>query len=140
MVNRKVTARARIQSDTSPNDTAVVIGAPVVIKLRDKKKKKRGSSKAARRLEDYEKRMAKSARRVSRGVKNGVDTYIDNRNRSERKRRDGALVDFCENTAKGIAKAISESSPILTDYTKALNTKQMRKQIRQFLRPIPVVL
>jgi Family of unknown function (DUF6312) len=139
MVNRKVTTRTRIQSDTSADDTTVVIGAPVVIKLRDKKRKK-GSSKAAKRLEYYEKRLSKSARRVSRGVKNGVDTYIDNRNRSERKRRDGALVDFCENSAKGIAKAISESSPILTDYTKALNTKRMRKQIRQFLRPIPVVL
>jgi hypothetical protein len=139
MVNRKVTTRTRIQSDSSPDDTTVVIGAPVVIKLRDKKRK-RGSSKAARRLEYYEKRLSKSARRVSRGVKNGVDTYIDNRNRSERKRRDGALLDFCENASKGIAKAISESSPVLTDYTKALNTKRMRKQLRQLLRPIPVVM
>lgn len=139
MVNRKVTRKARVQTVSSTDDTTVVIGAPVVIKLRDKKRK-RGSSKAARRLEYYEKRLSKSARRVSRGVKNGVDTYIDNRNRSERKRKDGALVDFCENAAKGIARAISESSPVLTDYSKALNTKRMRKQIRQFLRPIPVVL
>ncbi|HEY0098624.1 MAG TPA: hypothetical protein VGB76_06685 [Pyrinomonadaceae bacterium] len=139
MVNRKVTREAGVQTVSSTDDTTVVIGAPVVIKLRDKKRKKRGSSKAARRLEDYEKRMSKSARRVSRGVKNGVDTYIDNRNRSERKRRDGALVDFCENAAKGIARAISESSPVMTDYAKAMNTKQLRKQIRQFLRPIPVI-
>jgi hypothetical protein len=139
MVKRKVTTRARIQTDTSPNDTTVVLGAPVVIRL-GKKKKKKGSSKAAKRLEYYEKQMSKSARRVSRGIKNGVDTYIDNRKRSERRRRDGAIVDFCENSAKGIARAISESSPVLSDYTKALNTKRMRKQIRQFLRPIPVVL
>jgi hypothetical protein len=139
MVTRKVTGRTRIRTDNSTDDTAVVLGTPLVIKL-GKKKKKRGSSKAARRLEYYEKRMSKSARRVSRGIKNGVDTYIDNRNRSERRRKDGAILDFCENSAKGIAKAISESSPILTDAAKALNTKKMRKQIKQFLRPIPVVL
>ena len=140
MVTRKVKRRAIVQTDNATDDTAVVLTAPLVIKLGGKKKRKKGSSKAAKRLEYYEKRLAKSARRVSRGVKNGVDTYIDNRNRSERRRRDGALLDLCENTAKGVAKAISESSPVLTDFTKALNTKKMRKQIRQFLRPIPVVL
>lgn len=140
MVNRKVTRQTRIRTANSTDDTTVVLGTPVVIKLGKKKKRKRGSSQAARRLEFYEKHMAKSARRVSRGVKNGVDTYIDNRNRSERKRRDGAILDLCQNTAKGVAKAISESSPVLTDIAKSLNTKQMRKQIRQYLRPIPVVL
>lgn len=140
MVNRKVARQTRIRTDNSTDDTTVVLGRPVVIKLGKKKKRKKGSSQAAKRLEYYEKRLAKSARRVSRGIKNGVDTYIDNRNRSERKRRDGAILDLCENSAKGIAKAISESSPVLTDYAKAMNTKKLRKQIRQFLRPIPVVL
>jgi hypothetical protein len=140
MVTTKVRRKARIRTANSTDDTTVVLGAPVVIKLGKKKNKKKGSSQAAKRLEYYEKRMSKSARRVSRGIKNGVDTYIDNRNRSERKRRDGAILDFCENSAKGIARAISESTPVLTDYAKAMNTKKLRKQIRQFLRPIPVVL
>jgi hypothetical protein len=140
MVTRKVARRTRIRTDNTTDDTTVVLGTPVVIKLGKRKKRKKGSSKAAKRLEYYEKRLAKSARRVSRGIKNGVDTYIDNRNRSERRRRDGALLDLCENSAKGVAKAISESSPVLTDFAKALNTKKMRKQIKQFLRPIPVVL
>lgn len=141
MVTRKVKGAARVRTGSTTADTAVVLGAPVVIKIgKGKKKKKRGSSKAARRLESYEKHLSRAARRVSRGVRNGVDTYIDNRNRSERKRRDGAIVDLCQNLAKGTARAISESSPILTDYARALNTKRCRKQIRQFLRPIPVVL
>jgi hypothetical protein len=140
MVTRKVKRATRVRTDNTTDDTTVVLGAPIVIKIGNKKKKKKGSSKAARRLESYEKHLSRSARRISRGVKNGVDTYIDNRNRSERKRRDGAIVDLCQNLAKGTARAISESSPILTDYARAMNTKQMRKQIRQFLRPIPVVL
>lgn len=140
MVTRKVKRKAIVRTDNTTDDTTVVLGAPVVIKIGGKKKKKRGSSKAARRLESYEKHLSRAARRVSRGVRNGVDTYIDNRNRSERKRRDGAIVDLCQNLAKGTARAISESSPILTDYARALNTKKCRKQIRQLLRPIPVVL
>ncbi len=137
MATRKVArkSRARRQS-SSPDGTLVVLGAPVVFNV--KKRKKKGSSPAARRLEDIEKRVSKSVRRVSRGVKNGVDEYIDNRNRSERRRRDGALMDFCENTAKGTARAISESSSVLTDVAKACNTKRLRKQIRKALRPIPL--
>ena len=136
-VSRKVTRKTRTQS-SSPVKTTFVLGAPIVIKFR--KKKKRGSSKASRRLEDIEKRLSRAVRRVSKGVKNGVDTYIDNRDRSERRRRDGALVDFCENTAKGTARAISESSPVLTDFAKALTTRRLRKRIRQALRPIPVIV
>ena len=141
MVTRKVKRATRVRTDNTTDDTTVVLGAPVVIKIgKGKKKKTSGSSKAARRLESYEKHLSRAARRVSRGVRNGVDTYIDNRNRSERRRRDGAIVDLCTNLAKGTARAISESSPILTDYARAMNTKRMRKAIRQYLRPIPVVL
>lgn len=103
-----------------------------------KKKKKRGSSKASRRLEDIESRVSKSVHRVSKAVENGVSTYIDKRDRSARKRRDGALVDFQENVAGGMAKAIAESSPALSDLAEAINTRRRRKQIRKFVRALPL--
>ncbi|MDT5158772.1 MAG: hypothetical protein QOC99_1337 [Acidobacteriota bacterium] len=134
MVKRKVARKTRTHI-SQPDTTTVVIGSPVVLKVR---KKKRGSSHSARRLEDIEKRLSKAVRRVSRGVKNGVDTYIDHRDRSERRRRDGALVDFCENTARGTARAISESSPVLTDIARAWNTRKLRKQMRKAIRTLPM--
>jgi hypothetical protein len=137
MATRKVKRETRSQ-DSPSDETIVMLSAPVVFEV--KKKKKRGSSRTARRLEDVEKRLSKAARRVSRGVRNGVEEYIDNRDRSERKRRDGALVDFFENVSKGTARAISESSPVLTDFAEALNTRRMRKQIRRTLRSIPMIL
>jgi hypothetical protein len=135
MATKRSTRKAVRQSD-QPDETVVVLGAPVVYET--KRRKKRGSSRTARRLEFVEKRLSRAARRVSRGVRNGVDEYIDNRDRSERRRRDGALVDFCDNTSKGVARAISESSPVLTDFVEPFNTRRLRKQIRRTLRSIPL--
>lgn len=105
---------------------------PKVIKLK-------GSSKASRRLDDVEGRLSKSVRRVSKAVDRGVDTYIEARDKSASKRKDGAIVDFYENVSKGVARTISESTPVLTDFAEALNTRRLRKGIRSVLRGIPVL-
>lgn len=120
------------QSETVQGETTVIIVEP------RKRKKKRGSSKTSRRLEDIENRMSKSLRRVSKAVDRGVRTYRDKRDRSERRRRDGALVDSYENAAVGVSEAISNSSPVLTDIAKAINTRRRRKEIRRFVRNLPV--
>ena len=120
------------QSETVQAETTVIIVEP------RKRKKKRGSSKTSRRLEDIENRMSKSLRRVSKAVDRGVKTYREKRDRSERRRRDGALVDSYENAAVGVSEAISNSSPVLTDIAKAINTRRRRKEIRRFVRGLPV--
>ena len=102
------------------------------------KKKKRGSSKSSRRLEDIENRASKSLRRVARAVHRGVITYRVRRKDSQSRRRDGAIVDFCENSARGVSKAVSKSSPALVDLAKAFNRRGRRKQIRRLVRSFPV--
>jgi hypothetical protein len=104
-----------------------------------KRKRKRGSSRSSRRLEDVENRASKALHRVTKAVNRGVKTYRDKRDRSERKRRDGAIVDWYENASVGIAEAVANSSPVLTDFAKALNTRRRRKQLRRFLRSLPVM-
>ena len=121
------------QPDTVQAETTVYVVEP-----RRRKKKKRGSSKNSRRLEDIENRVSKSLRRVSKAVDRGVKTYRDKRDRSERRRRDGALVDSYENAAVGVSEAISNSSPVLTDIAKAVNTRRRRKEIRRLVRALPV--
>jgi len=111
----------------------------IVLEYGKKKTKKRGSSKNSRRLIDIEYRVSKAMHRVSRAVNDGVETYLDKRDKSERRRRDGAIVDVYENAAGGVAEAASKSSYVLNDIAKAFNTRYRRKQFRRILRGLPVI-
>jgi len=102
------------------------------------KRKKRGSSRSSRRLEDIENRASRSLRRVTKAVNRGVKTYRSKRRKSNRKYRDGALVDSYENASVGIAEAVANSSPVLTDLAKAINTRFRRKSIRRLVRNLPI--
>jgi hypothetical protein len=131
--------RTKTRRHVDSVDTTIVypvVGAPVDLRVR---KKKRGSSRSARRLEDIEFRVSKAIRRVSRAVKHGMDTYVDERDESARRRRDGALVDFYCNVAEGVSRAVAESAPILPDISYAFNTRRVRKQLRRTIRSIPMI-
>lgn len=133
--------KPRSEGDPQQDNTPAYAetGVPVVVVYKSKKGKKRGSSRAARRLEDIESRVSKSANRVTKAVNKGVSTYRDKRDKSARKRRDGALVDSLENLSRGASKAVKDASPALTDVAKALNTRRLRKRIRKTLRGTPVI-
>jgi hypothetical protein len=132
--------RAKTRRTADSVDTTVVypvVGAPV--ELRTSRRKKKGSSRTARRLEDIEYDVSKALRRVSRAVKHGLDTYVDERDESARRRRDGALVDFYNNVAEGVSRAVAEAAPALPDISYAFNTGKLRKQFRRVLRSIPMI-
>jgi hypothetical protein len=137
---KRVVVDATGDQGGQPAQAAVVIGEPIVIRVKKDggRKKKKGSSRASRRLSDFEKGFSKAARRVSKSCKNGWDEYFDQRDKSERKRRDGALTDLYVNTSKGVARALSESSSALTDLVRPFNSKRMRKQLRRSLRSLPM--
>jgi len=101
-------------------------------------KAKRGSSRSARRAEDIERRVSKAIRRVTGAVDRGVETYIDARDKSARKRRDGALVDFYENVTRGVSKAVAKSSPAAVDVAKAFNTKRSRRRMRASFKALRI--
>ena len=122
---------------TTPSDTPSHVYISVDEPKR-RKKKKRGSSKSSRRLIDIENRASKSLRRVSKAVDKGVKTYREQRDKSERKRRDGTIVDSYQNASVGIAEAVANSTPVLTDFAKALNTRRRRKEIRRLVRALPI--
>jgi hypothetical protein len=106
-------------------------------KKKGRKSAKRGSSANTRRLEDIERRVSKAGRRVARSLYHGVDEYVDARDKSARRRRDGALVDMYENVSRGVSKAVSEASPALVDVAKAFNTRKSRRSIRRTLKRLP---
>jgi hypothetical protein len=125
--------------------TRIVLQTPISVSLSDsgKKKGRRGtSSRGTRRLTDIERRVTKALRRVTRAADHGIDTYIDHRDKSAQKRRDGVVVDFFENVSYGASQALSEASPLLHDAAEALNTRRVRNSIRRFARgfsSIPLV-
>jgi hypothetical protein len=102
-----------------------------------KRKAKRGSSKTARRAEDIEFRVSKAIHRLANAAEKGVSKYQDARDKSARRRRDGALVDIYENAAKGVSRAISKATPATVTVAKALNSKRGRKQMRSVVKSLP---
>ena len=99
--------------------------------------KKRRSRGRTRRLQDIERGVSKAVRRVARATEHGVSEYIDRRDDSERKRKDGPVVDLYENVARGVSVAISEAGPAGVDVVKPFNTKKSRRQMRSVLKSLP---
>jgi hypothetical protein len=127
---------------TPEQPTYQIRGAPIVftaadLGLKRKKSARRVSSRAARRLDDIERRFSRAVRRVSRAAEHGVTEYTDRRDRSAERRRDGALVDLYENVAHGLSVGISEASPAVVDVARAFNSSGVRRQIRRVLRGLP---
>jgi hypothetical protein len=129
------------QGDPLPDDLHPVIVVSVDSSGGKKKNrnKRRGSSEGSRRLEDIENRATESLHRVTKAVNRGVVTYREKRDASERRRQDGALVDFWINAATGVSEAISDSAPVLTDLAKAFTTNKRRKQFRKLVSSFPVL-
>jgi hypothetical protein len=103
----------------------------------DGRRRGKTSSKRTRRLQRVERGVAKAFHRVARAADHGTSEYLDARDRSADRRKDGALVDIYENVARGVSKAVSEASPALIDVAKAYNTKKGRRQMRGFLKGLP---
>jgi len=139
---KKRQQNAEVDAGTGPQDQGQA--RPLVysaddLDLKGKKRSgaKRGSSKTARRAEDIERRVSKAIRRVTRAADKGVSKYEDARDKSARRRRDGALVDIYENVAKGLSRAIAKATPATVDVAKALSTKRGRKQMRNVVNSLP---
>jgi len=102
-------------------------------------KKKKGSTKATRRAKDVEKRVSKALTRFAKAADKGVNKYNEKRDKSDRKKRDGALLDLPENAARGLSKSVGDAAPAIGDFVKIFSTKKSRKAVRRNLRNIPAI-
>ena len=108
--------------------------APLVITRKKKKKKKRKYSKGLKDVQRMERRATDASHRLARAVADGLSTYRKERNKSSRKKRDGAVVDFIPNAAEGLSKSMRVASRVPVDVAKAVNTKRVRRQMRAVVR------
>ena len=104
---------------------------------RRRRKAKRGSSRTARRFEDIERRISRAVRRVTKAVNRGMAEYQDRRDKVGIEAAGWRVGRLPQNVAEGASRAISETSPVLVDLSKAFNTRRNRRRIRRSLRKLP---
>jgi hypothetical protein len=100
------------------------------------KKRKRKYSRGLRDVQRWERGYAKASRRVSRAISAGLDTYMERRDKSSYKRRDGAIRDALKNWSKGVSKAMRKASDAPYDLTKAFDTKSVRRTVKFVVRSL----
>jgi transketolase len=110
-------------------------GRPIVLEYKKKKNRKNKRYSAglgdAQRLEEG---MSKATRRLAQAVARGTDTYHKERQKSARRKRDGAIRDFVPNMAEGISTSLREASSVPADLARSTNTKGTRRLLRRQLR------
>ncbi len=109
------------------------MAAPIVIERKKKKRKKR-YSQGFKDIQIMERRLTRASHRMAQSIDEGMDTYRKARNKSARKKRDGAIVDFVPNVAKGAGKTLRTASLVPYDLARASYPKIARRIVRGQIR------
>lgn len=113
----------------APKVSPAVVDESAPVILRPKKKKK--YSRNRRTIQELEVGVTDSARRLSKAVKDGLDTYIEERDKSAKKKRDGAIRDLLRNQSKAMRKGLSIAAEAPADFMDAVaNLKVIRRMTK----------
>jgi hypothetical protein len=113
---------------------------PIVVDYKKRKKKGkngRQGKKYSPGLEDIQRlegNAVKIANRATRALSKGIETYDEERKRSAKEKKDGAVEDFVHNSAKAASATLKEASDLPIDLAEAVNMKSYRKRMRTGLR------
>lgn len=118
---------------------------PIVLEYQSRKKKQKSAEdeKYSKGLEDVQQAEAdlvRLARRASKAVAKGLETYDQERSRSAEEKKDGAIEDFPHNVAKATSESLKEASEIPVDMAESMSTKNYRKRLRQNLKSVSKAL
>ena len=124
------------QLSSAPSLSANIPVVYVIDYKKGKGKKKRKYSSGLKDVQNFERGASKAAQRLSRAVERGLSIYRKRRDKSSRKKKDGAIRDALENWSKGLGKSLRISSRAPFDLAKQLNTKGFSRQLRNTIRII----
>ena len=121
---------------------------PIVLEMRSRKEKRASRqdddkaeySEGLGDLQRAEADLVRVARRATKAVAQGVETYDRERSRSAAEKKDGAIEDFPHNTAKALSETLKEASEIPVDVAEALAPKNYRKRMRRYLKRVSKAL
>ena len=114
---------------------------PIVLEYKERKKKTRteGENEEPRYsdgLEDVQRAegdVMRVAQRSARALSKSLDTYEQERKRSAKEKKDGAIEDFAHNSAKAASIYMKEMSEVPLDIAESLDTSSYRKRLRESL-------
>ncbi len=120
---------------------------PIVFEYRSGKNKKKKKAQAedngkvryTRNLKDVQEAegdLVRAARRATKAIAVGVDTYDRERRRSAAAKKDGAIKDFPHNSATALSDSLKEASDIPVDLVDAVTAKNYRKRMRRELKRV----
>jgi hypothetical protein len=113
---------------------------PIVVELKQPRKKKKTVekeekySKGLGNIQRAEGDFLRVAKRSARAISKGIDTYDNERRRSAKGKKDGAIEDFMDNSAKAMSVSMKEASEIPLDIAESMSTKSYRNRLRKNLR------
>jgi hypothetical protein len=93
-------------------------------------KKKRKTSRGLRDLQKINRRLTRTAHRLSRAVEKGIATYRERSEASAEKQRDGALRDLPRNAAEGLSVTLRKASRLPVDLVDAVDVPTTRRLVR----------
>lgn len=104
---------------------------PIVYEV-TKGKKRKGKKKYSRGLKDpqkLERDGSRAAERVADAVADGIAEYRDSRDKSARRKRDGAIKDVVRNVGRGLSEALDTGSRAPSDLTRRATAKRLRRMM-----------
>jgi len=115
---------------------------PIVLKLKKRKKKAKaggegGKEKYSPGLEDVQRAegdMVRIAQRASKALTKGIDAYEHGRPKSAKGKKNGAIEDFMDNSAKAASAYIKEVSELPVVIAESVSRTSLRKRLRRSLR------
>lgn len=121
---------------------------PIVLEYKSNKKKKKDNGDKQKEqysegLEDvqrFEGDAVRLAQKSAKAFSKSLDTYEQERKRSAKEKKDGAIEDFVHNSAKATSTYMKEASEIPIDLAESLNTGSYRKRLRDSLHQVSKVI
>lgn len=121
-------AVAQYAAASAPNQAAA---AP---DIKVKKGKKRKYSRGLKEVQQSGRALTKSGRRIARAIASGFSEFYRRDKESSQKRRDGSIRDVVKNWSKGVSKALRRGSNAPRDLADVLDTKTIRRAVRNTAR------
>jgi hypothetical protein len=121
---------------TPAGQTHVVLMAPHVYDFRSNKKnrKRKKYSRGLKNVQRLEDGLTLASKRLGSGVERGFGNYRKRRNKSARRKKDGAVRDWLENSSGGLSNGLRVASDAPYDVARKLNSKRFGKQFRDSIR------
>ncbi len=105
-----------------------------IVTIEKKRKRKRKYTRGTRTYQEFEMGASRAVGELAKAVSKGLSTYRRRRNKSSRKRRDGALRDMLNNTGKAVSRGLKAGSDAPYEFAKAVNSRRFSKQLRNAVR------